>query len=299
MCYGVRKFDVIVDGITRQDLTEEEVEHLFRKGVLDRGSRCRESGKGDWSTIDERLPILKYVHRDRAPSRTVALPEESPLLISSVLSGLATDERAKPALTSSLKAGWICFGLAALVAWIFPPAFFFYSVALIMAIVAMCTHQVNRGLILLLSSFVGMGTSALLSLMLAVGIFAAAAKPMVDRAEQNRLELQAAERKMQQQLERMQLQLTENLNRSLPRSSETRRTHTQPPLPLTGSGHDSSLNRLTRNRTTPDQLSERELLKEIATIEATIRRIRNSGRDVNLSTTEYLQNLRAALDAKR
>jgi hypothetical protein len=39
------------------------------------------------------------------------------------------------------------------VSWFFRFGNVFFSVALITAVVAMCTHQVNRGLILLLSSF--------------------------------------------------------------------------------------------------------------------------------------------------
>jgi hypothetical protein len=79
------------------------------------------------------------------------------------------DDPVPAASTTALKAGWICFGLGLSISWFFPPGNIFFSVALITAVVAMCTHQVNRGLALLVSSFLAIGLCALLFFGLVLG----------------------------------------------------------------------------------------------------------------------------------
>jgi hypothetical protein len=86
-------------------------------------------------------------------------------------------------MTSALKAGWICFGIGLALSWFFPLANVFFSIAIITAIVAMCTHQVNRGLVLLLSSFCGIAVCALVFFALVVGTIGMAAAPAFKRAE--------------------------------------------------------------------------------------------------------------------
>jgi hypothetical protein len=86
-------------------------------------------------------------------------------------------------ISSALKAGWICFGLGLLLSWFFALANVFFSIAIVSAVVAMCTHQVNRGLALLLTSFVGMLLCAILFFALAVGTVAVAAAPAIRQAD--------------------------------------------------------------------------------------------------------------------
>ena len=79
--------------------------------------------------------------------------------------------------TSAILAGWICVGAGLSTAWIFPPAHCFFSIGIILSIVAMATHQVRDGLLLLAGSMVGIGVSALLFVFgLAALLFHAAGK---------------------------------------------------------------------------------------------------------------------------
>ncbi len=278
----------MIGGKCLTDLTEDEVETLFKLGQVDRQTQCRIAGKYTWQTVDEHLPLLKYVHRSASPT----VPKVAPLIPASVqvvpnhpkaAEPFHTDERGKPSLTSSLKAGWICFGLGVAIAWIFPPAFLFYSVALIMAIVAMCTHQVSRGLILLLSSFVAMGTSAFLSFMLAVGIFAAAMKPAIEEAQKANEEMRQAERDMQAQMQRFQANANRALQQALTPPQMPQAPSFQPASPSVGY--------------TPESLSRRDLMDEIARVEAKQRQLRRMGRDLDSLTQDYLTKLRAKLDS--
>ncbi len=64
--------------------------------------------------------------------------------------------------TSAILAGWVCVGIGLLTAWIFPLANGFFSIAIILAIVAMATHQIRDGLLLLAGSVGALGFSVLL-----------------------------------------------------------------------------------------------------------------------------------------
>ena len=251
-------------------------------------TQCRVAGKHTWQTVDEHLPLLKYVHRAASPT----VPKVASIIPVSVQVAtnppvadepFRTDERGKPSLTSSLKAGWICFGLGVAIAWIFPPAFLFYSVALIMAIVAMCTHQVSRGLILLLSSFVAMGTSALLSMILAVGLFAAAMKPALADVQKANEQMRRAERDMEAQMQGFRANTNRALQRALAPTPRPALPSFQPASPVVGYP--------------PESLSQRDLMDEIARVEAKQRQLRRMGRDLDSLTQDYLSKLRAKLDS--
>ena len=86
----------------------------------------------------------------------------------------------RPPQTSALLAGWICVGIGLLTAWFFPPAHVFFSVAIVLSVVAMATHQVRAGLLLLASSLAGIGVCAVLFVCgvaaLVAGAFHAAAR---------------------------------------------------------------------------------------------------------------------------
>ena len=97
---------------------------------------------------------------------------------------LTVDEARKP-LTSAVLAGWICVGVGLLTAWFFPLAHVFFSIAIILSVVAMATHQVRAGLLLLVGSLVSIGFCAVLFVLgvaaLVAGAFHAAAKPLPER----------------------------------------------------------------------------------------------------------------------
>ena len=290
---GVRKFDVMIDGQCRAGLAEDCVEELYRTGDVLRGTRCRPAGRTDWQTVDECIPILKYVHqsvrpvqRSAAAAAAVAPPPRrklhaEPLLPETVF---ALDDRQKPSLTSSLKAGWICFGFGVAAAWIFPPAYLFYSVAVIMAIVAMCTHQVSRGLILMLSTFVAIGTSAFLSFILAVGMFAVAMKPVTDKMEADVERWRKRDRELEQQLRRTEAEMTRTMQRA---TSQLDSIFSATPKPRRSPVTAPFL---------PDTPNRSDLLREIARLEEKERQLRRQGRSLDPFTTTYLQELRRSYD---
>ena len=287
----MRRFDLSFGNRFHDSLSEEQVEELYRAREVNRSTSCRRSGEAQWQTIDECLPILKYIRQEVVG----ACPSSSLVTVPSVAAGhhprnpshllggdLHRDDRHKAALTTSLKAGWICFGLGLAVAWFFPPAFFFYSVALIMAVVAMCTHQVNRGLLLLISTFVSMAASAIFFLMLAGGLFVAAVKPQVAEANRRMQQAQAQQDRLLREVDRSGEQLLKSLNQlggSLPPTT----TNVSPA---------SSLAPLRSN-----PFGRRELLEEIQRTEAGQRQLHQQGRELDSVSQTRLRSLRALYDS--
>jgi cell division protein FtsB len=118
----------------------------------------------------------------------------------------------KRPISSALKAGWICFGIGLAISWFFPFGHAFFSVALITAVVAMCTHQVNRGLALLISSFVASGVSALIFFTLVLGTIGMAAAPAIRQADSELRKMQAAQTAALNQITQTTTQLQSNLS---------------------------------------------------------------------------------------
>ena len=146
-----------------------------------------------------------------------------------------------------------------------------------MAIVAMCTRQVNKGVILLLSTFVGMGTSAFISFVLVVGVFAHAVGPVVKQLDRD-LERQ---REAQQQAIR-------TLNSSLNQILQVPKVTIPTPSPATP-----------RPSLALSRMNARELLSEITRLEKDQRVLRSIDRDLSKSEADYLVSLRQAYDRAR
>ncbi len=170
----VKHYDVISNGRRNDALPEDEVARLFASGALHRRSPCRPYGTDEWKNIGECLPHLQRT----SPSPSPESPSPSgPRTSSAPPHTSDPDERRPPAKKTALRLGWICFTLGLLAAWFFPPAYFLFTVAIVTSIVAMCTSRVTPGLILLLSSFLGLAASLVLSFSLSVGLFAPVAGP--------------------------------------------------------------------------------------------------------------------------
>ena len=86
---------------------------------------------------------------------------------------LAAPESRTPA-TSAVLAGWICVGIGLLTAWFFPLAHVFFSIGIILSIVAMATHQVRSGLLLLAGSLASIVFCALLFIFCVAAVAASA-----------------------------------------------------------------------------------------------------------------------------
>ena len=151
-------YELHVDGY-HTPLSATQIAELFHASRLRRHDPCRPVGQNNWQTIDELFPLLKY--------------EASPA--SSIPNANSAAAAIRRPLTSALQAGWICFGLGLVLSWIFPLGNIFFSIALIAAVVAMCSHQVHRGLVLLLSTFCGMTVCALIFFAVVLGTVGAVA----------------------------------------------------------------------------------------------------------------------------
>lgn len=280
---AVKNYDLQVGGQLLWNKTSDEVEELFFRGRVRRDTACRVSGTDPWRDVNEFFPLLKYERSPLVRVKTETIEERPP---SPAIVDVERDDHGRPGLTSALKAGWICFGIGAAAAWIFPPAYLFYSVALILAVVAMCTRQVNRGLILLLSSFVGMGASALMFFLLAGGLFVHAVAPAVAQANRDLEESRAIQQKALNDLHQAQRNLSKSLGQTMqppPVSRPFTPVARQSPPPVVKPGSFENMN-------------QRELFLEIARLENQQRELRKQGRDLPQVTRDYLARLQAAHD---
>ena len=71
--------------------------------------------------------------------------------------------------TSAVRAGWICVGIGLLTAWFFPLANVFFGIAVILSVVALATHQVRSGLLLLAGA---LGSSVVCTVLFFCGVLA-------------------------------------------------------------------------------------------------------------------------------
>lgn len=163
---AVTMYEVNVEGF-HTPLGATEIAELFYSGRLRLRDQCRQAAGSTWRTIDELFPLLKY-----DSTRRTARPFPGDGRSRTNFTRADGDEfgEARRPITSALKAGWICFGLGLSISWFFPLGNAFFTLAIITAVVAMCTHQVNRGLTLLLTSVAGIALSTLIFVTLILGV---------------------------------------------------------------------------------------------------------------------------------
>ena len=235
---------------------------LFSTGHIDRRSSCRVSGSTVWRTVDDLLPLLKWGSPYASPPSLVG---------NCKMRGVDCAAEKKPAMTSALKAGWICLAIGVPFAWLLPPAHLLFTASLVLGIVAMATHQVGRGLALTLSSIFAAGVSTLISFLLAVGLFARAIEPVLTQVNHD--------------LDQMNRQLraaNQVANKTPQQSLMTFNPSTSTPQPTT--------------RMFPSTPVQTELLPEIARMESRQRQLRRQGRDLDSAGIEYLKKLRMEYD---
>ena len=63
--------------------TETEVAQIYADGRVDRNSPCKPVSGGDWKSIDDYLPMLKYGTQVPPPAVPSAPPKPPPVLLSS------------------------------------------------------------------------------------------------------------------------------------------------------------------------------------------------------------------------
>ena len=73
----MRSFILKIDDREEGPLTETEVAQMFADGRVDRNTPCKPSDRGDWKTVDDYLPMLKY-GTQLPPAAKVAVPPPPP-----------------------------------------------------------------------------------------------------------------------------------------------------------------------------------------------------------------------------
>jgi hypothetical protein len=58
---------------------EAQIEQMFADGLIDRNTRCKPADRGDWRSIDDYLPMLKYSTQLPPPSQVVTRTPPPPL----------------------------------------------------------------------------------------------------------------------------------------------------------------------------------------------------------------------------
>jgi predicted PurR-regulated permease PerM len=92
-----------------------------------------------------------------------------------------------PPKSSAVTAGWICVAIGFGTFWIFGLGFTFFGIAMICAVVAICTNQVQRGLMLLLSSFASLAICAVIFFVAIFGAMFGAFGLAVQKAQQQQI----------------------------------------------------------------------------------------------------------------
>jgi hypothetical protein len=64
-------------------LSETQIAQMFADGRVDRNSPCKPADHGDWKTIDDYLPMLKYGSQLPPPTKVPAVPPTPPPVLSS------------------------------------------------------------------------------------------------------------------------------------------------------------------------------------------------------------------------
>jgi len=81
--------------------TDEHVAQMFADGKVNRDTSCKIAGCGDWKTVDDYLPMLKYGTQLPAPTPPVVRSEDPPAWSNrptmpiATTSDLPTDARVK------------------------------------------------------------------------------------------------------------------------------------------------------------------------------------------------------------
>jgi hypothetical protein len=176
-------------------------------------------------------------------------------------------------MTSAMKAGWICLGIGLVSAWIFPPAYVFLSVAILMGTIAMATHQVKSGLILFISGFAAIGFSMLVTFLVFTVLFATAAEHLHKTTRM----APPSPIHFEKSVNQIQTIATD----ALKKAGQPKEKHAQAdaPKPI-------------------NSMSAPELLKEIARLESERRDCNATGRAVPAGLDDKLQQLRTVYDAK-
>ena len=80
----MRSFRLKIGEREEVPLTETEVAQMFANGQIDRDTPCKPADQGEWKTIDDYLPMLKYGTQLPPSTKIPAVPPTPPPVLSRV-----------------------------------------------------------------------------------------------------------------------------------------------------------------------------------------------------------------------
>ena len=78
----MRSFHLKIGDREEGPFTETEVAQMFANGRVDRDTPCKPSDHGEWKTVDDHLPMLKYGTQLPPATKVPAVPPAPPLVSS-------------------------------------------------------------------------------------------------------------------------------------------------------------------------------------------------------------------------
>jgi GYF domain 2 len=70
----MKSYSLKLSGREEGPYAESQVEQMFADGRIDRNTPCKSADRGDWKSIDDYLPMLKYGTQLPPPSQVVPPP---------------------------------------------------------------------------------------------------------------------------------------------------------------------------------------------------------------------------------
>jgi len=75
---ALKSFHLKIAGRDEGPFEEPQVAQMFADGRIDRNTPCKPADGGDWKTLDDYLPMLKYGTQLPAPSELRSMPPKPP-----------------------------------------------------------------------------------------------------------------------------------------------------------------------------------------------------------------------------
>ena len=74
----MKSYSLKLSGREEGPYAESQIAQMFADGRIDRNTPCKPADRGDWKSIDDYLPMLKYGTQLPSPSRVVTPPLPAP-----------------------------------------------------------------------------------------------------------------------------------------------------------------------------------------------------------------------------
>ncbi len=77
-CVSVRSFHLKIAGREEGPYAETQIAQMFADGRVNRHTPCKPADRGDWKSIDDYLPVLKYGTQLPPPTENRSVPPKPP-----------------------------------------------------------------------------------------------------------------------------------------------------------------------------------------------------------------------------